>query len=87
MPACELGDLLSQVVELWWGGKEEEARDLHRSLLPLINLESHPFMRYMLKRRGVITSLSGRVSGGVHSLDADDKREISILLKAVEADK
>lgn len=83
MPACELGDVLAQIFELWWEGKEEEARDLHRRVLPLINLESHPFMRYMLKRRGVFTSLVERSSGG-GSLDEGDKREISILLKAVE---
>ena len=83
MPACELGDVLAQVFELWWEGKEEEARDLHRRVLPLLNLETHPFMRYMLKRRGVFTSLVERSSGG-GSLDEGDKREISTLLKAVE---
>ena len=55
-----------------------------RRVLPLINLESHPFMRYMLKRRGVFTSLVERAPAG--GLDDEDKREISILLKAVEDD-
>lgn len=86
MPACELGDVLSRVVELWWDGKEEEARDLHRRVLPLINLESHAFMRYMLKRRGVFTSTVERAPAGVQALNEEDKREISILLKAIEGE-
>ncbi|MDA0747029.1 MAG: dihydrodipicolinate synthase family protein [bacterium] len=86
MPACELGDVLSKVFELWWAGKEEEARDLHRRILPLINLESHAFMRYILKRRGIFTSFAERAPSGKQALDADDKKEISILLKAIEND-
>jgi 4-hydroxy-tetrahydrodipicolinate synthase len=82
MPACELGDLLSQVTELWWAGQEEQARALHCRVLPLLNLETHPFMRYLLKRRGVLTSLVERAPAV--GLDPEDKREISILLKAVE---
>lgn len=84
MPACELGDVLAKVYELWWAGEEEKARDLHRRVLPLVNLESHPFMRYMLKRRGVFTSLVERAPAD--GLDDEDKREISILLKAVEGE-
>ena len=86
MPACEVADVLSQVMELLWAGQEDEARDLHRRLLPLINLETHPFMRYILKRRGVFTSDVERAPAGPQILDDDDKREISILLKAIEAD-
>ena len=86
MPACEIGDILAKVFELWWAGKEEEARDLHRRALPLIILESHPFMRYMLKRRGVFTSMAERAPSGKQALDDNDKREISILLKAVEGE-
>jgi dihydrodipicolinate synthase/N-acetylneuraminate lyase len=84
MPACELGDVLAKVFELWWAGNEAEARDLHTRVLPLLDLETHPFMRYMLKRRGVFTSLVERAPQ--RQLDAEDKREISILLKAVEND-
>jgi dihydrodipicolinate synthase/N-acetylneuraminate lyase len=82
MPACELGDVLAKVFELWWAGNEAEARDLHTRVLPLLDLETHPFMRYMLKRRGVFTSLAERAPQ--RQLDAEDKREISILLEAVE---
>ena len=84
MPACELGDVLAQVFELWWEDREDEARDLHRRVLPLINLKSHAFMRYMLKRRGVFTSLAERAPSGVMGIGDEEKREISILLKAIE---
>ena len=84
MPACELGDVLAKVFELWWSGDEEGARDLHTRVLPLINLENHPFMRYVLKRRGVFTSMAERAPA--RPLDSGDKREISVLLKAIEGD-
>ncbi|MBI4530747.1 MAG: dihydrodipicolinate synthase family protein [Candidatus Latescibacteria bacterium] len=86
MPACELGDILAQVFELWWVGDQEGARDLHTRVLPLLNLENHPFMRYILKRRGVFTSLVERAPAGKLALNEEDKREISILLKAVEGE-
>jgi 4-hydroxy-tetrahydrodipicolinate synthase len=84
MPACEMADLLAKVIERWWAGDEPGARELHRRLLPLINLETYPFMRYMLKRRGVFTTLVERAPAGAESLDAEDKREITILLEAVK---
>jgi dihydrodipicolinate synthase/N-acetylneuraminate lyase len=84
MPACEIADLLAKVMERWWRGDHEGARELHRRLLPLIQLETHPFMRYILKRRGVFTSTVERAPAGVNALDDDDKREISILIKAFE---
>ncbi len=84
MPACEIGDVLAKVFELWWAGDEEAARDLHTRALPLINLETHPFMRYILKRRGIFTSSAERAPA--RPLDEANKREISILLKAIEND-
>ncbi len=86
MPACELADLLARVMERWWAGDEAGARDLHRRLLPLIIRETHPFMRYILKRRGVFTTTIERAPAGAEALDDDDKREISILLKTIEGD-
>ncbi|MCZ6675957.1 MAG: dihydrodipicolinate synthase family protein [Candidatus Poribacteria bacterium] len=85
MPACEFGDLLTKIVERWWAGDESGARELHTRLLPLINLENHAFIRYILKRRGVLTSMVERAPAA-HTLDEADKREISILLKNVEND-
>ncbi len=84
MPACEIGDVLAKVFELWWTGDEQAARDLHTRALPLINLENHAFMRYILRRRGVFTSMAERAPS--RQLDAGNKREISILLKAIEND-
>jgi 4-hydroxy-tetrahydrodipicolinate synthase len=86
MPACEIADLLALVIERWWAGDEAGARDLHRRLLPLIIRETHPFMRYILKRRGVFTSTVERAPAGVDELDADDKREISTLIEAIAGD-
>ena len=86
MPACEIADLLAKVMEHWWGGDETGARELHLRLLPLIIRETHPFMRYILKRRGVFTSLVERAPAGVEVLDDDDKREISILIEAIKDD-
>ncbi len=83
MPACEMGDLLAKVIERWWAGDTGGARELHTRLLPLINLENYPFMRYMLKRRGVFGTLVERALPGAEALDDDDKREITTLLKVV----
>ena len=86
MPACEIADLLAKVFNLWQDGDEAAARELHRRLLPLIQLETHPFMRYILKRRGVFTSTVERAPSALTALDADDKREISILIEAIQGD-
>ncbi|HWQ15408.1 MAG TPA: dihydrodipicolinate synthase family protein [Roseiflexaceae bacterium] len=86
MPACEFADLLAQVVERWWAGDEAGARELHRRLLPLLIRETHPFMRYILKRRGVFTSTVERAPAGADVLDDDDRREISTLLEAIAGD-
>ena len=86
MPACELADVLVKIYDVWQAGDREGAREIHRRLLPLINLETHPFMRYILKRRGVSTSLEERTPPGALALDAADCREISTLLRAIEND-
>ncbi len=84
MPACEIADVLAKVMEIWWTGDRGSARALHRRLLPLIILETHPFMRYILKRRGVFTTLVERAPAGALALNDDDKREISILIDAIK---
>jgi 4-hydroxy-tetrahydrodipicolinate synthase len=86
MPACEIADLLARVMERWWAGDDLGARELHRRLLPLIIRETHPFMRYILKRRGVFTSTVERAPAGPDALDDDDKREISTLIEAIAGD-
>ncbi|MEO2004531.1 MAG: dihydrodipicolinate synthase family protein [Candidatus Poribacteria bacterium] len=84
MPACEFGDLLAIVMDRWVSGDEDGARELHRRLLPLINLENHALIRYILRRRGVITSMTERAP--TQELDDEDRREISTLLEAVADD-
>ena len=86
MPACEIADLLAKVMELWWQGDEARARDLHNRLLPLIIRENQPFMRYILKRRGVFSNTVQRAPAGVEALDANDRREISTLIDAIKDD-
>jgi 4-hydroxy-tetrahydrodipicolinate synthase len=86
MPACQLADVLARVMERWWQGDEAGARELHNRLLPLIIRESYPFMRYLLKRRGVFTSLVERAPAGAEALDEGDKAEISTLLEAITSD-
>jgi 4-hydroxy-tetrahydrodipicolinate synthase len=86
MPACELADVLTKITELWWSGQRAEARAMHRRLLPLINLENHPFMRYILKRRGVFSTLVERAPAGKLALDEGDRREISTLLETIADD-
>ena len=86
MPACELADVLTKITELWWDGRAEDARAMHRRLLPLINLENHPFMRYILKRRGVFSTLVERAPAGKLALDEGDRREIATLLQTVARD-
>ena len=61
-------------------GRRGGGRLAHTRLLPLINLENHAFVRYILMRRGIITSTAERSPAG--TLDEDDRREISILLEA-----
>lgn len=84
MPACQFADVLAAVIELWWKGDREAARALHARLLPLIIRETHPIMRYILKRRGVFTSTIERGPDRSVPVDADDEREISTLLSAVK---
>jgi 4-hydroxy-tetrahydrodipicolinate synthase len=86
MPACEIADLLALVMQRWWAGDEAGARELHCRLLPLIIRETFPFMRYILKRRGVFSSTVERAPAGVDELDAADKREISTLIEAIQGD-
>ena len=86
MPACEIADLLALVMQRWWAGDEAGARELHRRLLPLIIRETFPFMRYILKRRGVFSSTIERAPAGPDELDAADKREISTLIEAIQGD-
>lgn len=86
MPACEWADVLTRIFDLWQNGDEAAARNLHCRLLPLINLETIPYMRYILHKRGVFSSLIERAPAGALVLDEGDRREIDILVQAIEQD-
>jgi 2-keto-3-deoxy-L-arabinonate dehydratase len=83
MAACEFADVLARVVQLWWAGDEVGARALHRRLLPLIIRETHPFIRYVLQRRGVLHTEVQRGPARWPKLDEGDRREISVLVSEV----
>lgn len=55
-------------------------------LLPLLIRETWPFMRYMLKRRGVFSSLVERAPAGAEALDEGDEIEIDRLLATISDD-
>jgi 4-hydroxy-tetrahydrodipicolinate synthase len=85
MPACEVVDAHVLVWKALEGGDDEEARQLHARLLPLLNFEAmHSFTVYkeVLLRRGVIASARTRVAAG--TLDQESHRELDILLKDLE---
>jgi dihydrodipicolinate synthase/N-acetylneuraminate lyase len=84
MPACQFADVLARVMELWWAGDQTAARALHGRLLPLIIRETHPFMRYVLRQRGVITSTTQRGPARWPGLDEGDTREISVLVEEIQ---
>lgn len=60
------------------------ARELHRPLPPRDGVNGGALIRYILRRRGVLTSMTER--GPSPALDAEDRKEISTLLDAVEGD-
>jgi dihydrodipicolinate synthase/N-acetylneuraminate lyase len=86
MPACEVVDAHVLVWEALERGDADEARRLHTQLLPLLNYEAmYSFTVYkeVLVRRGVIASARTRVPGaGV--LDAENQRELDLLLRDLE---
>jgi dihydrodipicolinate synthase/N-acetylneuraminate lyase len=88
MPACELADVLARVMELWWQGDEAGARALHRRLLPLLIRETHPFIRYVLRQRGVAGEGIENQRGPTRwpDLDAGDRAEVSALVREIQAE-
>ncbi len=86
MPACELADVLAKVMELWWAKDEAGARELHRRLLPLIVRETHPMIRYVLRRRKVLNSATQRGHTRWPEMDEGDRKELAILVEAIKDD-
>ncbi|NJM09238.1 dihydrodipicolinate synthase family protein [Candidatus Gracilibacteria bacterium] len=86
MPACEVVDAHVLVWEALERGDAAAARRLHTTLLPLLNYEAmYSFTVYkeILVRRGVISSARTRVPGA-GLLDAENQREIDLLLRDLE---
>jgi dihydrodipicolinate synthase/N-acetylneuraminate lyase len=82
MPAAEATDVYVQIWDAFQAGDEAAARSLFGRLLPLINLLlllGLPVCKEVLVRRGVIRTAGMRTPGSL-VLDADDQRELSIIL-------
>ena len=76
-------DMLVDVVRLSKAGRRDEAHDLFDAHLPLIRYEQQPgaglaVRKYVLKRRGILSSDAQRKPGG--ALSATAKAEVDYLL-------
>lgn len=82
MPACEMTDVHARLWETLDGGDEAGARALFSRLLPLLNYESAVpgVYKWVLKRRGVISSIYQRSQHGT-ALDEGDMKELEILVQ------
>ena len=82
MPAAEVTDVYVQIWDAFQAGDEAAARHIFNRLLPLINLLlllGLPVCKEVLVRRGVFRAAGMRTPGSI-ALDADDQRELSIIL-------
>lgn len=82
MPAPEFLEVTVRLYDLLQAGQEEEARDLHETLLPALVMErllGIRFAKHVMKRRGIIATDAARMPGP--SIDADDSYEIDAILK------
>jgi len=83
--ACEWADLVQPVWDLFFEGKDEEARALHYATLPALQLEGLMGMRYakeVLRRRGVFKNTNMRRAA--RKLSGDDHKEIDRIFRLVE---
>jgi len=75
--ACEWADLVQQVWDCFFAGKEEEGRKMHYAILPALQLEGMLGMKYakeVMIRRGVFTN--SRMRRSSRELSRDDVYEI-----------
>ncbi|MCL2058835.1 MAG: dihydrodipicolinate synthase family protein [Oscillospiraceae bacterium] len=82
--ACEWSDLVQQVWDLFFMGKEDEGRKLHYQILPSLQLEGMLGMRYakeVMIRRGVFNNSNMRRAS--RNLSADDIKEIDKIFEIV----
>ena len=86
MPGCHTTDVLVSIWDALESGNEHQARKLFYQLLPLMNYErlyGIAVYKLILQRRGLIKSAICRAP--THALDADDMRELDIILASVES--
>jgi 4-hydroxy-tetrahydrodipicolinate synthase len=82
--ACEWADLVQQVWDLFFTGKEQEGRELHYRILPALQLEGILGMRYakqVMVRRGIFKNTIMRKAGP--ELSDDDMKEIDRIFELV----
>ncbi|MDR0641289.1 MAG: dihydrodipicolinate synthase family protein [Treponema sp.] len=82
--ACEWADLVQQVWDLFFSGKEKEGRELHYRILPALQLEGILGMRYakqVMIRRGVFKNTIMRKAAP--ELSEDDMKEIDRIFELV----
>jgi dihydrodipicolinate synthase/N-acetylneuraminate lyase len=82
MPAAEVIDIYVQIWDAYQAGDEATARHIFNRLLPLINflmLLGLPVCKEVLVRRGVIATAGMRTPGSLR-LDAEDQRELTLIL-------
>jgi dihydrodipicolinate synthase/N-acetylneuraminate lyase len=85
MPACPWADVHVKVWNALEAGDEETARDIHRQLMPILNLESMlsvPLYKEILVRRGLARSDYVRSAFG-NPLDDHDRQELDRLLDPI----
>jgi 4-hydroxy-tetrahydrodipicolinate synthase len=86
MPALELVDAHVRLYRAWREGRKEEARRLYNASLPLLMFQAIFRVRAtkeVLRRRGLLANAAARAAGP--ALDADDMRELTMLLLSPEA--
>ncbi|MDR1970448.1 MAG: dihydrodipicolinate synthase family protein [Treponema sp.] len=82
--ACEWADLVQQVWDLFFAGREQEGRDLHYKILPALQLEGILGMRYakeVMIRRGIFKNTLMRKAAP--ELSEDDGKEIDRIFETV----
>jgi dihydrodipicolinate synthase/N-acetylneuraminate lyase len=85
MPGCHTTDAIAAIWENLEAGDEAQARRLFYQILPLMNYErlyGIAVYKWILQRRGLIESTRCRAPAAV--LDADDLRELEIIMADVE---
>lgn len=86
MPACEVTDIHSKLWKALDAGKNDEAAETYRLLLPLLLFETSygvAVYKEVLRRRGLIRSAYHRQSGG-KVLDAGGVEELTRILTSLK---